>query len=191
MKLQNFICGFIFILSWQSSAQTLSPMIADSSDVIVPLVNGDSDVQARAGNLYYDIGVGLKIINADGSAELISSSGTNPVTSGGTNERIERIKYYTTSFGTVCSVSTCGVTSSDPGISVTRVSTGFYTINFPSGMWSSPPTCVIYPANNTNTVIPFNTGLTISTTAYQFKTNDTAALGLLNTYGDIICMGPK
>lgn len=192
----KFLIGATFSLAFAgafagASSPAVDYMMLADQDPIVPIVDSDTEIQRRAGVLYYDVGVGLKIVNPSGAIETISVTGGSPVTSSGASERIERIKYYTTSFGTVCSVSTCDVTSSSTGISVTRNSLGNYTINFPVGMWSSAPTCVIYPANNTNTVIPFNTGLIVTATAYQFKTNDTISAGLLNTFGDILCMGSR
>lgn len=106
-------------------------------------------------------------------------------------ERIERIRYYTTSYGTVCSSSPCTVSSSNSGITVTRTSAGLYTINFPSGTFSAPPTCTFFASNNANVMTVINLGYAVPTsTAYIFNSYIPAG-GTADTYGDILCMGPR
>jgi hypothetical protein len=104
-------------------------------------------------------------------------------------EILTRIKFYTTSYGTVCSASTCGITSDDPSTTVTRSGTGVYQINFASGKFSSPPTCTFVistSGTNTDTV----NLMSVSTTAYSFQVHDTVTYTAADVYSDIICMGP-
>lgn len=106
-------------------------------------------------------------------------------------ERLERFKFYTTSFGTVCSASPCGITTSLSGATITRAATGNYTLNFPSGTFSSAPTCVFKVSNGTDATIVQDQSITLpSSTAYQFKTA-VVGVAFADSYGDIICTGPR
>ena len=101
-------------------------------------------------------------------------------------ERTERIKYYTTSPGTVCSSSTCNVSTSTTA-TVTRSGTGSYVVTYPA--FSAIPACNITPSNSSNALGPLVTAQT--TTTLTFTTNVSGTGTPVDTYGDIICMGPR
>lgn len=96
------------------------------------------------------------------------------------------IKYFTTAFGTVCSASTCGITTNTTGVTVTRSGSGTYQINFPSGLFSSPPACTFQSYDGSNAINSNQYGPSITSTAYPFKTV-IPGTGFTDTYGDIIC----
>jgi hypothetical protein len=89
------ICG----TSWASPAYQVSPLdasIANHDEFIAPIVNSESDVPRHVGLIFYDIGIGLKIVNPSGNFELISSTGVNPVGSTDSGILVEsaRIQCY-------------------------------------------------------------------------------------------------
>lgn len=51
---------------------TMDTLVYDF-DFVAPIVASDADVPARAGLIYYDVGVGLKVINPSGVPETISA----------------------------------------------------------------------------------------------------------------------
>lgn len=57
----------------------------------------------------------------------------------------------TTACTAACTTGTCGVgKNSDPGLSVTWISTGVYRINFPAGVFASEPICIPSSTNLNN-----------------------------------------
>lgn len=105
---------------------------------------------------------------------------------------IETVRFSGGTWATnVCAASPCTInSSSNSGITVTRASTGVYTLNFPAGLFSAAPSCTFTVGNNANpTVVSFIAG-TYSATAHPFKV-DSGSGGVLDVWGNIICMGPR
>jgi hypothetical protein len=115
----------------------------------------------------------------------------NAIVSDTINRRVVEIDFYTTAWGTVCSSSPCTVSTTTSGVSVTRASTGDYQVVFPAGVFSARPKCFFTFSNNSNTVMMFMVYTNQSATSFQFKTNDSGAGGLKDTFGSILCIGPK
>jgi len=130
------------------------------------------------------------------SMVLNSGNGSGNVTSTTTgSEHIER--YTTGGLNTKCTTSTCIPASNTPGISsVTRQSTGKYTINFNSGTFSATPTCVCNAANGANANVnvcdandPY--GVAYSTTQVGMAITYPATNTLDDAGFTVICMGPQ
>ena len=105
-------------------------------------------------------------------------------------EKVERIKYYTTSWGTICSSSPCTTVKSDASMTVTRSGTGAYSVNFPSGKYSATPSCTVIAFSVTAPPVPIVQS-TQSATAWTFTTQSSTTGANLDTYGEITCMGPR
>lgn len=110
------------------------------------------------------------------------------VTSGATGaERIERVTFVSSS-GAVTRSSGSWLTS------VTRNSSGDYTLNIPSGTFTAAPTCTCSADNNNGTNAHsciFRNDLTaISATAVRLTTIYAGATGDMTSV-HIICMGPR
>lgn len=100
----------------------------------------------------------------------------------------ERIERATIADGGSCTSTPCTITyQSGTWISsVTRNSTGNYTVNFVAGIFSSPPACTAL----TNQVIVSN-GAAITTSAFNFATSNTSFAASDAARMSIQCMGPK
>jgi hypothetical protein len=105
-------------------------------------------------------------------------------------ERMVRIKFYGASAGTVCSISTCGVSSSLSGVTVTRSGTGLYSLNFPAGTFTALPACTGMASEQNFNGDVFVQNSTQTLTAYPFQTTRVTNVNF-DMSGDIICIGPK
>jgi hypothetical protein len=154
------------------------------SDPIVPIVTGDSDVQKRAGLLYYDEGVGLKIINPTGTPETLSATGTSPVTTGGSSERVERAVVNCDGSSAIISQSGSWVSS------IGNISAGACTVTLASGKFTSAPTCVASANSSSSPTVYLSAYVTSSTSV----TIDCSADGTTDCSvydANLICMGPR
>lgn len=90
-----------------------------------------------------------------------------------------------------CTASPCTITSQSGAwvSSITRAGTGNYSLNFPAGIWSAAPTCVINSANATGTTFA-GVGLTATTSIYTFFTNSNQTTSADSRF-NVICMGSK
>lgn len=117
-------------------------------------------------------------------------------TSGQYLERMERVKFAGNSTGTTnCTTSPCTIISQSGGISsVTRNSTGNYTLNFPSGNFSQAASCtgraisvgvvaIVYVSEPGN-ILGTPTAVTVGT----YNSSSGAAI---DASVDVICMGPR
>lgn len=183
----HFFVAAIISFSASAHAEFKSTMFSDSEGLfsyepVVPVVAGDSDILPRAGLLYYDVGVGLKIVNPSGDPETVSTAGSNPVSSGGT-ERVERAT-VTYSGGTPSISSQSGT-----WVSVTDSGTGIATMNIVSSTFSVAPTCVVSAQAATGKGCNVTTAATTTSFAIScFNTNNGAAEDQ-NFY--VLCMGAR
>lgn len=127
----------------------------------------------------------------DQIAQIPMLVGSISSTSQGT-ERVERIKFYTTAWGTVCSSSPCTIITSaaGQGITVTRASAGQYTINFPAGFYSAAPTCFVTGFSAVAPPVPI-VGSSQTATAWPFTTSNSTTGAAMDSNGEILCMGPR
>jgi hypothetical protein len=100
-------------------------------------------------------------------------------------ERVERAFVFP-----VCTASPCTVAlqSGSWVSSVTRTSTGNYSVNIASGTFSNNPTCVVSAGGTTNPTIQMNS---ITPTLVSFITATGNSGAVVDTYLQIICMGPR
>jgi hypothetical protein len=101
-------------------------------------------------------------------------------------------KAYTTAFGTECTASPCDIVADPLVTSVTRNSTGDYSINFASGTFSSAPICITtgyrsgaldcqrdtYQSSNTSTL-------------YRFTYNNCNNAGVTDQSFAFVCYGER
>lgn len=111
------------------------------------------------------------------------------VTSNSTGaERVERVSVTST-----CSSSPCTIASQSGSwvSSITRNSTGDYTVNFTAGMFSAAPACTVMAGNTTNETI-FRQNAATTTSAMRFITaNVASSFAAIDGTFDVLCMGPK
>lgn len=100
-------------------------------------------------------------------------------------ERIERVRVGTTCTSTPCTISD---QSGSWVTSITRASTGNYTINIASGMFSGTPICTFGMSGITNATIVVNSE---SSTAINILTYTGSTGALTDTSFRVICMGPR
>lgn len=107
-------------------------------------------------------------------------------------DKIVKGKFYTTSFGTSCAASPCAI-AADPAVSsVTRASSGDYTINFASGTFSAPPSCFFINGDNNASIPRDEYQSTNTTTAYRIVFRGaTIWPTLLDTSSSFLCVGPR
>lgn len=116
-------------------------------DVVAPVLPGDPASSDReVGQIYYDSSAGqFKGINSSGAPDVFSAGTGIPVTTGTSNERIERATITATN-GSTCTVSNEG---SDWLGTTTPSSIGVCTVAINSGIFdsSSTPVCTASAAN--------------------------------------------
>lgn len=110
---------------------------------------------------------------------LVGSVSTNSTGA----ERIERAYVAAT-----CNASPCTIASQSGSwlSSITRASTGSYSLNFASGMFSAVPSCTILPANPSE----IRMSGTPTTSAFTFQTFDSAG-SFADGGFSVLCMGPR
>lgn len=123
-------------------------------------------------------------INQNTPAPVFVGGVTNGSTS--TPERIERLSVTSTCSGSPCTVAS---KSSDWVSSVTRSSTGVYTLNINSGVFSAAPVCVGMPTGGTGGQL-YGGGTMPTATAIYFNTVSTVG-GAVDTRFDLFCSGPR
>jgi len=107
-------------------------------------------------------------------------------------ERVERARISGAATDqTVCSSSPCTVfRQSGTWISsVTRASTGTYTVNFASGIWSGIPTCTSQAIDNSH--ILGSQTYNITTSSMGLNTGIASSGAAADSWIDLICMGPR
>lgn len=129
------------------------------------------------------------------SQSAIAAYIPKPVTTGTRNYRVESIYFGgSTPYGSVCTSSPCTIWTQTGGISsVSRASTGLYTINFTSGVFSATPTCM-FDCNDTigdaNWHEQKSATNTWSATAVKlYATNGSYILS--DAQCSAVCFGPK
>lgn len=102
-------------------------------------------------------------------------------------ERIERV-----AVASACSASPCTITSQSGAFtSITRSSTGTYTVNYNSSTWSQPPTCLISVGAQGASTGGSGSFLTAPTTSnFQFLSVSTGNTLFDNAFF-ITCVGPR
>jgi hypothetical protein len=92
-----------------------------------------------------------------------------------------------------CTSTPCTIYRQSGGISsVSRASTGTYTINFTSGVFSAPPTCTGTVASmGVTTAIVSLQAIAPTTTAFYIITYDLGTPTIRDITGYFICIGPK
>ncbi len=138
-----------------------------------------------------DTGISWSVI--DISQNIPAPILVGSVTSGSAGaERIERAVFADSSTdNTACSSSPCTIWRQSGWLtSVTRNSTGIYTMNIVSGTFSDVPTCTFSNTNST-TVFCQNGGGTATSTSYQFKCMTTTAGVANDASPQVLCMGPR
>lgn len=104
-------------------------------------------------------------------------------------ERMERVAYGGDTDTTACSASPCTIHRQSGAVaSVTRSAAGQYVVNFAAGTFSDKPSCYGSHSNNSNAMFHFLNSRT--STSYQFQ-SVTDAGGSTDSYGDVICVGPR
>lgn len=105
---------------------------------------------------------------------------------------IARARFGGATTTTVCTASPCTLYSNNGGISsVTRSTTGKFTVNFPLGEYSGLPQCFFTIANGTTVNIAIETTSTPpTTTTFDFNPSSTGNTAQ-DVYGSIMCVGPK
>lgn len=144
-------------------------------DVVVPILNDEpSSGDRQAGQIFYDIGAGLKVVNPTGGIDTVTTSGASPVTTGAANDRLERAAISST--GTVSSESSDWIsgncTNANP-----RVCT------FVASTFAATPICVAVANDGTG-------GRVVSISAQSSSSisisSDPSQYGV-----NIICMGSR
>lgn len=98
-------------------------------------------------------------------------------------ERIERAYVAATCTGSPCTIAS---QSGSWLSSITRASTGSYSLNFASGMFSAVPSCAILPA----TPSEIRLSGTPTTSAFTFQTFDSSG-NFADGGFSVLCMGPR
>jgi hypothetical protein len=114
------------------------------------------------------------------------------VTSGSTGaERIERVYAAGASETTACTSSPCTLYRNSGAVSsVTRGTTGSYSVNFNAGTFSSTPVCVCMTGSIAGSLgCVKSVGGTFSSTRYDISTSSSASL--VDYPFEIICIGPR
>ncbi len=189
--------AFISLITVCSFAQDWQRTKATPYDVVAPSTYGDPGSSDRIqGQIYYDVTVGaFKGINKNGTPDVLATSGSTAVTSGGA-ERVERVTFGGATEGTNnCTSSPCTIYRQSGSwiTSVTRSSAGTYAVNIASGIFSATPTCylaggAIGVSNNTNCTlfgsVPTSTTLGIvCLTASSGTVSDATVM--------LACQGPR
>lgn len=122
------------------------------------------------------------------SIPLLASYVPFPVSSGTQNVRAE---YINTSGSSSCTSGTCGRQSKSAGItSVAFNSTGVYTLTFPAGTWSIPPTCTASAIGNSGVFCTTN-GAPSTTTAVIVNCYTSGPIANANDNPSVICVGVR
>jgi hypothetical protein len=119
----------------------------------------------------------------NGKAPILIGGVTSSTTG---SERIERASVTST-----CSSTPCTINSGTPAISsITRASTGLYTVNFAAGTFSANPSCTCSTSVSTfNSICAINSN---STSAVTVNTANQQASGAqIDVAFSLICMGPR
>jgi len=133
---------------------------------------------------FYGLPAGANPTSAGNWVALSPPVGTGTVVSADP-ERVERVTVSSQCTSSPCTIPTNGNTA---GItSVTRNTTGTYTVNFATSPapFSAAPTCVV----NSNFYLTLITSFP-TTSGFQFETL-TLATALVDTAFTVICMGPQ
>jgi hypothetical protein len=153
--------------------------------VAVPAVPATSSVtELQAGLIIYDLSSDtFKGLNASGTWVQLSNASGNTVVSTGT-EKLNRA--YITG---PCTSSPCTITSQSGSwiSSMTRSSTGNYTVNFQTGIFSGAPSCSMtgYQFCTSNSA----TSSALSISCYGLSSGTLVASDLGS--GQLICVGPQ
>lgn len=157
---------------------------------------GNATIKFRAHAISGTVSVGLstasiKQITTGTQAPVFVGSVTSNSTGA---DRVERAKIRGGGASGVCNSSPCTISDQTGSwlSSVTRSTTGQYTINFAAGAFSAAPTCVISGGNNSNFVACLMgnpNGITTSV-ASVFCGNLSGAAGV-DAAMELICMGPR
>lgn len=109
----------------------------------------------------------------------------NPVSSIGRNFRVESAVF---SVSSACTSSPCLVAASTGAwyTSLTRSSTGTYTLNIPAGTFSAVPVCVVQTSAIVTSTIAGQTA-----TAFTIVTQTAAGFPSDSAAMNFICMGPR
>jgi hypothetical protein len=124
----------------------------------------------------------IRTVPASPSPVLMNQVSSN--TSG--QERVERV-----TVASVCTSTPCTISSQSGSwvSSVTRASTGNYSVNFVAGEFSATPTCTVYVHNNSNALAVAGNAPTSSLVGFTSIVSTTAAV--VDAAFDVICMGPR
>lgn len=104
------------------------------------------------------------------------------------------LTYYSGSRGTDCTSSPCNVTTSVAGVTVTRVSAGVYTINYPVGTFSAAPVCTGVGVTSTGTGVidpQANNSMDTATASTWNTANASSPSSNVDSAGGILCVGTK
>jgi hypothetical protein len=107
-------------------------------------------------------------------------------------ERVERAHVAGTTRDTRCTSSPCAVVSqSGNWLTVTRTSTGLYTLNFTAGTFSSAPSCSIngFASGVSDTMVYAYYAAT--STAASVVSRNVSGVALLDSSFDVTCQGPR
>lgn len=188
MKFSFTILGVLLLVGVAQAGQFRPSLLGSPYDVVVPVLTDDPASGSRvAGQLYFNVaGSSFNGIDNNGNVVTLAFSVGNVVTSG-SSDRIERIRVTSD-----CTSSPCTIASQSGSwvSSVTRNSTGNYTLNINSGIFSAAPTCNVL-AGNTANLVTFRQVAATTSTSFQFLMANYSNFAALDGTFDVICMGPR
>jgi hypothetical protein len=183
----------------QSQQDRAYSIIYNSSNTVViakPLTATNllgSDVIANA-EIHLKFSVPIVGWTSNQNAPLLVGSVTS---SSAGLERIERVSFGgagTWASGTNCTSSPCTIYTSSGGVSsVTRASTGAYSINFYSGTFSSIPTCIcsLQYFGDVEGHCSFNVNGSQSATVRSLEAYNKDNATSQDSFLEVICVGPR
>lgn len=174
------VCGNLSFASAGQKTIRLMYEQAVAGTVTGSTIAGDRSASGGQPDIHWEVYPINQAMNFPALVGSVTSNSTG-------QERIERAST------TTCSSTPCTVTQSGSWLtSISRASTGNYTLNIASGIFSSTPVCMITARYGGAGSYPFAsvTTTTETATSVNFVTTDDA--GTLRDSGlKVLCMGPK
>lgn len=173
------ICGIYNVTSTSAKTLTLQGRAATST---ISIMTSSSDTSIDWSIFALDQGIPAPILLGSVTSNSSAAYRMESVSFGGATEGTNN-----------CTADPCTIYRKSGGVSsITRNSTGTYTINFLSGTFSAAPTCTM-SCNQDGTGIAIcnknNAGVPTST-AFQIITRNTSNTAV-DTETTVICMGPN
>lgn len=194
-----FFTALFFISSGSLAQYTTQSNLGSFNAPVIYSVN-NLPVDIPGGAIVFDMSAGvfkglIPATSANNWVALSAPSGSSVIVSNASTDRVERISFGGSSELSACT-GTCTIYrqsgSAGSAATVTRNTTGDYTVTFPSGVFSAIPTCSIYTSysDTARFVVGISKTYTSGSVAIRFYTRNLSDSNV-DTANDIVCVGPR